>query len=67
MRLYVYDGPVVEFDRCVENRWHGETIAPSERKAKSNLCYQWKKKNNRVAGTKVSLPNKLIVKEVYDA
>jgi hypothetical protein len=56
------------FGRCVENKWHGETIASTEKKAKSNLTYQWKKRNNKVAGTKVTLPGKVqILEEVYYA
>ena len=68
MNRYIYDGPVVVFGRCVENKWHGETIASTEKKAKSNLTYQWKKRNNKVAGTKVTLPGKVqILEEVYYA
>ena len=25
MNQYMYDGPVMEFDTCVANRWHGST------------------------------------------
>ena len=56
---YVYDGPVVVFDTCVNNRWQGETMAPSEKKARSNLVYQYKKQTNRITGTKVKLPGKI--------
>lgn len=56
---YRYDGPVMEFDICVADHWKGETMAPSKRKAKSNLTYQYKKQNNRNAGTKVSLPGEV--------
>ena len=56
---YMYDGPVLEFDRCVADHWKGETMAPSEKKARSNLTYQYKKQNNRVPGTKVTLPGKI--------
>lgn len=59
MDKYLYDGPVMEFDRCVQSNWKGETIATSEIKARSNLSYQWKKKNNRIAGTRITLPGKL--------
>lgn len=58
---YRYDGPVMEFDRLVASNWKGETIAPSERKARSNLAYQYKKSNNRIAGTKVTLPGKIMM------
>ena len=60
-RLYTYAGPVYEFDRLIADQWHGETFAPSEAKARSNLTYQFKKQSNRIAGTRISLPGKLIV------
>lgn len=56
---YSYDGPVLEFNMCVANHWKGETMAPSESKARSNLTYQYKKQNNRLSGTKVTLPGKI--------
>lgn len=56
---YSYYGPVLEFDKCVTDCWRGETMAPSEKKARSNLTYQYKKQNNKVAGTKVTLPGKI--------
>jgi hypothetical protein len=61
MKLYSYDGPVLEFDKCVSNRWKGSTYAESERKARSNLTYQFKKKTNRVAGTRITLPGKIVL------
>lgn len=60
MDQYKYNGPVMEFDRCVSNNWTGTTYAISEKKAKSNLAYQFKKQNNRVAATRISLPGKLV-------
>lgn len=27
MNQYMYDGPVMEFDTCVANRWQGSTYA----------------------------------------
>lgn len=54
---YTYDGPVLEFDRMVAIRWKGETVAPSAKKAKSNLAYQYKKQNNRLPNVKVTLPD----------
>lgn len=59
MAKYVYEGPVMEFDRCVVDKWKGETVAPSESKARNNLAYQYKKQNNRIAGTRVTLPGKI--------
>lgn len=59
MPKYIYDGPVMEFDYCIVDHWKGETIAPSESKARSNLAYQFKKKYNRVARTRISLPGEI--------
>ena len=59
MDKYKYSGPVMEFDRCVSNNWKGTTFAISEKKARSNLAYQFKRQNNRVAATRISLPGKL--------
>lgn len=59
MNRYLYEGPVMEFGRLVQNNWKGETMAVSETKARSNLSYQWKKRNNRIAGTRITLPGKL--------
>lgn len=60
MDQYNYRGPVMEFDRCVSNNWKGTTYAASEKKARSNLAYQFKKQNNRIASTRISLPGKLM-------
>lgn len=54
MNIYSYDGPVMEFDN-----WIASTRAVSEKKARSNLTYQFKKKNNRLPGTKIILPGKI--------
>lgn len=61
MNKYIYEGPVMEFDKCIANRWRGETIAPTEDKARSNLAYQFKVKNSKLPRTKISLPGKLKV------
>ena len=53
---YSYDGPVLEFDRVIANRWVGATSAPSEKKARSNLAYQFKKQFNKTAAARISLP-----------
>lgn len=59
MNRYSYEGPVLVFNRCVQDNWKGETFAESEAKARSNLAYQWKKAHNRERGSKVSLPGKV--------
>ena len=62
--VYIYDGPVEVFGKCVDNHWHGETTAPSESKARCNLAYQYKKQTNRIPSIKVVLPGKIrVIKE----
>lgn len=61
MERYSYKGPVCEFGKLVQNVWVGETMAVSESKARSNLIFQWKKKNNRAAYSKVTLPGKIMI------
>ena len=56
---YVYDGPVMEFDRLIADHWTGETMATTEKKARSNLTYQFKRQNRRIVGTKITLPGKI--------
>ena len=60
MPKYTYNGPVYEFDKLVTDRWYGETFAPSEARARTNLAYQFKKQNNRSPRTKISVPGELI-------
>ena len=61
MKQYLYDGPVMEFDRCIANRWKASTYAVSEKKARSNLTYQYKKRNNMIPNTMITLPGQLIL------
>lgn len=58
---YYYNGPVLEFGKLVADHWKGETVASSERKAKSNLAYTYKHRYNRPLGAKVELPGDLIL------
>lgn len=61
MNQYAYNGPVMEFDKCIANNWEGSTYAASEKKAKNNLAYQFKKNNNRMPASKITLPGELMV------
>lgn len=63
MNVYTYDGPVMAFDICIANHWSGTTCARTEKKARSNLIYQFKKQTNRSANTKITLPGKIILVE----
>lgn len=59
MKRYRYSGPVSQFGKCIYNKWTGETIAATERRAKNNLAYQFKKETGRLGTTNISLPGKL--------
>ena len=59
MNRYVYEGPVMSFEICVDSRWRGQTRAVSEKKARCNLTYQWKKENGYMVDTKITLPGKI--------
>lgn len=59
MPRYLYKGPVMEFNTLLTDHWEGKTVAPSEKKARSNLTYQFKRGNNRIAGTRITLPGKI--------
>ena len=59
MDEYFYNGPVLEYDRLVVNNWKASTRAVSKSKALSNLSYQYKKKYNRIPGTRITLPGSI--------
>lgn len=66
MKLYSYDGPVLEFDRIIANHWKASTRAESEKKARCNLAYQFKQQYGRVPRSKISVPGRLIIVEGED-
>lgn len=61
VKKYTYNGPVMAFEKCIEHRWVASTYAISEKKARSNLAYQYKKQRGQTASTKITLPGKLEV------
>jgi len=61
--IYAYEGPVMEFERCVQHHWEAKTRAPSEAKALSNFTFRWKKENGREPWCKITLPGKISIVE----
>jgi hypothetical protein len=59
MNQYIYDGPVMQFETCIADRWQGTTWAISEKKARSNLTYQFKKHSNYISDARITLPGKV--------
>lgn len=62
MPHYIYDGTVMAFEDILDRNWHGETFAPTEGRAKSNLSYKYKIDHNLAKDSKVTLPDNLVVK-----
>lgn len=60
MTKYTYNGPVTSFDTLIANNWKGATMAKTEKKARSNLAYQFKKSNNLLPSAKIELPGKVV-------
>lgn len=61
MKRYLYNGPVLEFDRIVANYWQGETVAATEARARTNLAHQFKMETGRVPRSKITLPGKITI------
>lgn len=59
-KRYTYEGPVMEFDRCIVDRWSASTYASTPGRAKSNLIYRFKISNNRTPNTKITLPGEIV-------
>lgn len=55
-RPYHYSGPVMRFDQCIQTNWEGYTLADSEKKARSNLVYNYKRVNGLLPSAKITLP-----------
>jgi len=63
-KVYIYEGSVLKFGKCVERCWRSSTIAPTARKARSNLAYQYKTTHNLQPYAAITLPGKVVeVKE----
>lgn len=64
-KAYVYKGPVMLFDTCVERCWTAETLAVSMAKARSNLTYRYKEDHNLARQAKISLPGQFVLISEY--
>ena len=56
---YIYEGPVMKFDSCIERKWSASTFAASEKQARNNLSYRYKKERGFTPQTLIKLPGKL--------
>ena len=62
-KKYTYDGPVVEFGRCIAHNWTATTYATSGRKARSNFIFQIKQELGKLPSAKIDLPGKITLVE----
>lgn len=58
MNQYAYNGPVMEFDRCIANNYKATTRAVSPRKALCNIMFRFKKECGKAPFCKISLDEK---------
>lgn len=60
MQQYQYEGPVMNFETCVRTKWVATTSATSEKKAKSNLTYRYKREHGLLPSASIRLPGKIV-------
>lgn len=60
MALYSYEGPILEFGKCINPNWKAQTQAPSEEKARSNLAYRYKMENGKTPNSSIRLTGKIV-------
>ena len=58
--IFCYCGSVKEFDSVVSSNWKGITKAVSEKEARSNLAYQYKRQHGKSLSCKITLPGDLV-------
>ena len=62
-KVYKYEGSVMLFKRVVKDKWIAYTRAPSEKKARNNLMFRFKKENGYMPTAKIYLPGKVTLFE----
>ena len=63
-KLWIYTGPVMKFNTCVQQNWQASTYAPTEKKARANLTYRYKREHDYIKETKIDLPGIIVKGEV---
>lgn len=58
---YMYDGPVLSFDRGIDKRYFALTTAVSENQARNNLTFRYKMEKGFAPNARISLPGKIIL------
>ena len=60
-KMYSYDDAVRSFDDILSVKWRGQTFAESEKKARSNLGYQFRKHMGLSQSVPIRLTGKMTV------
>ena len=56
---FEYSGPVYNFDKLIDPKWTARTYAKSERQARNNLAFRYKKEHNKDPKAFITLPGEL--------
>ena len=59
MNLYLYDGPVTQFDKLVMQNYKAYTYANSKKQAENNIKSRWKKEHGYLQTARVELPGEI--------
>lgn len=63
-KCFQYTGPVMQFGKCI-GKVHGlKTYAPTERKALSNIAFNYKKQHGLLPSARIELAKEYLVAEV---
>lgn len=65
-KLYIYEGPVIQFGNVIKDIYRNGTQASSVEEAMRNLTFTCKRKLKMVSSSKISLdPKYLMIDESY--
>lgn len=62
-KVWTFTGDVYRFNRLMERNYKATTVAPSERKAYSNIAYRYKQENNLAASANIRLEGEMKERE----
>lgn len=54
-KCFLYNGPVMQFGRCIGKVQGMKTYAPTEKKALSNIAFNYKKQHGYTPSAKIEL------------
>ena len=61
MEKYFYEGPIKLFDQIIVKHVEDYTVASSEKKARANLTFRYKRLLGYESSAKISMPGKLTI------